>query len=50
VRIFFLLPSVVLQNDKLAIRIPYQDKTNIWRWKSAKCDSLDNGNTWFIPC
>jgi site-specific DNA-methyltransferase (adenine-specific) len=35
--------------DKLAVGIPYQDKTNIGRWKSAKEDRRDRGNTWFIP-
>ncbi len=35
--------------DKLATGIPYQDKTNIGRWKSAKEDRRDRGNTWFIP-
>jgi site-specific DNA-methyltransferase (adenine-specific) len=35
--------------DKLAVGIPYQDKTNIGRWKSAKEDLRDRGNTWFIP-
>ena len=35
--------------DKLAIGVPYQDKTNIGRWKSAKYDIRDRGNTWFIP-
>jgi len=35
--------------DKLAIGIPYQDKTNIGRWKVAKEDRRDRGNTWFIP-
>ena len=35
--------------DKLAIGIPYQDKSNIGRWKSAKQDRRDRGNTWFIP-
>jgi site-specific DNA-methyltransferase (adenine-specific) len=35
--------------DKLAIGIPYQDKTNIGRWKTAKEDRRDRGNTWFIP-
>jgi site-specific DNA-methyltransferase (adenine-specific) len=34
---------------KLAIGVPYQDKTNIGRWKSAKYDRRDRGNTWFIP-
>ena len=35
--------------DKLAVGVPYQDKTNIGRWKAAKHDSRDRGNTWFIP-
>ncbi len=35
--------------DKLAVGIPYQDKSNIGRWKSAKQDLRDRGNTWFIP-
>jgi len=35
--------------DKLAIGVPYQDKSNIGRWKSAKTDLRDRGNTWFIP-
>lgn len=35
--------------DKLAVGIPYQDKTNIGRWKAAKEDMRDRGNTWFIP-
>ena len=35
--------------DKLAVGIPYQDKTNIRRWKAAKKDKRDRGNTWFIP-
>ena len=35
--------------DKLAIGVAYQDKSNIRRWKSAKVDLRDRGNTWFIP-
>jgi site-specific DNA-methyltransferase (adenine-specific) len=35
--------------DKLANGIPYQDKSNIGRWKSAVVDRRDRGNTWFIP-
>jgi site-specific DNA-methyltransferase (adenine-specific) len=35
--------------DKLAVGIPYQDKSNIGRWKAAKQDRRDRGNTWFIP-
>lgn len=35
--------------QKLAIGVPYQDKSNIGRWKSATTDRRDRGNTWFIP-
>ncbi len=35
--------------QKLSIGVPYQDKTNIGRWKTATADNRDRGNTWFIP-
>jgi len=35
--------------DKLSIGIPYQDKSNIGRWKAAGKDLRGRGNTWFIP-
>jgi site-specific DNA-methyltransferase (adenine-specific) len=35
--------------DKIAIGVPYQDKSNIGRWKVAKKDLRSRGNTWFIP-
>ena len=35
--------------DKLSIGVPYQDKSNIGRWKAAGKDIRDRGNTWFIP-
>jgi site-specific DNA-methyltransferase (adenine-specific) len=35
--------------DKLAVGVPYQDKSNIGRWKSAVQDVRDRGDTWFIP-
>ncbi|MHC4481566.1 MAG: DNA-methyltransferase [Planctomycetota bacterium] len=35
--------------DKLAVGVPYQDKSNIGRWKAATRDLRDRGNTWFIP-
>lgn len=35
--------------DKLSIGVPYQDKSNIGRWKTADKDIRDRGNTWFIP-
>lgn len=35
--------------DRLAVGIPYQDKSNIGRWNWAKQDKRCRGNTWFIP-
>lgn len=36
--------------DKISIGVPYQDKSNIKRWKSTNGGDLrDRGNTWFIP-
>jgi site-specific DNA-methyltransferase (adenine-specific) len=35
--------------EKLAVGVPYQDKSNIGRWKAAKQDLRDRGDTWFIP-
>ncbi len=36
--------------NKLAIGVPYQHKSNVWRWKSNKgVDKRDRGNVWFIP-
>ncbi|HEX2014984.1 MAG TPA: site-specific DNA-methyltransferase [Nitrososphaera sp.] len=47
--IFHFTKTGGLHLDKLAVGIPYQDKTNIGRWKAAKEDRRDRGNTWFIP-
>jgi site-specific DNA-methyltransferase (adenine-specific) len=35
--------------DKLAIGVPYQDKSNIGRWNVATEDRRDRVNVWFIP-
>jgi site-specific DNA-methyltransferase (adenine-specific) len=36
--------------DKLAIGVPYQDKSNIRRWKSANNnDKRDCGRIWIMP-
>lgn len=34
---------------KREIGVPYQDKSNIKRWKSGIDDLRDRGNVWFIP-
>lgn len=35
--------------DRLAVGVPYKDKSNISRWQHAKADRRCAGNTWFIP-
>lgn len=35
--------------DRLAIGVPYQDKSNVNRWASGGSDLHCRGNTWFIP-
>ncbi|WP_258084452.1 DNA-methyltransferase [Thermococcus thermotolerans] len=47
--IFHFTKKGNVELDKLAIGVPYQDKSNIKRWKSAKADLRDRGNVWFIP-
>jgi site-specific DNA-methyltransferase (adenine-specific) len=47
--IFHLTKGGNIKVNKRAIGVPYQDKTNIGRWKSATEDNRDRGNVWFIP-
>jgi site-specific DNA-methyltransferase (adenine-specific) len=47
--IFHFTKGGDVELDKLAIGVPYQDKSNITRWKGAGSDLRDRGNTWFIP-
>ncbi len=35
--------------DRLAIGVPYQDKSNVGRWRRAGGDRRCRGNTWFLP-
>jgi site-specific DNA-methyltransferase (adenine-specific) len=47
--IFHLTKTGRVKLDRLAIGVPYQDKSNIGRWKAATKDRRCRGNTWFIP-
>jgi site-specific DNA-methyltransferase (adenine-specific) len=47
--IFHFSKNGDVELDRLAIGVPYQDKSNIGRWKSANQDLRCRGNTWFIP-
>jgi len=46
--IFHFTKTGKVKLDRLAIGVPYQDKSNIGRWKSATQDRRCRGNTWFI--
>ncbi len=35
--------------DRLAVGVPYQDKSNVARWGGARRDLRCRGNTWFLP-
>lgn len=47
--IFHFTKTGKVKLDRLAIGVPYQDKSNIGRWRSAVQDKRCRGNTWFIP-
>ena len=35
--------------DRLAVGVPFQDKSNVERWSSSVGDLRCRGNTWFLP-
>jgi site-specific DNA-methyltransferase (adenine-specific) len=35
--------------DRLAVGVPYGDKSNVRRWRAARSDRRCRGNTWFLP-
>jgi site-specific DNA-methyltransferase (adenine-specific) len=48
--VFHFTPEGKTKLDRLAIGVPYADKTNIARWSHTKGkDKRCRGNTWFIP-
>ena len=47
--IFHLTKSGEAPLDRLAVGVPYQDKTNIARWANGAAGVHCRGNTWFIP-
>lgn len=49
--IFHLTKSGDVELDRLAIGVPYQDKSNVTRWSGngGGRDLRCRGNTWFIP-
>src|SRR5678816_251066 len=47
--IFHFTPSADTSLDRLALGVPYQDQSNIGRWRAAAEGVRCRGNTWFIP-
>jgi site-specific DNA-methyltransferase (adenine-specific) len=48
--IFHLTPTGQTPIDRLALGVPYADKSNIARWRHTRGrDRRCRGNTWFIP-
>lgn len=46
--IFHFSKTGSININKMSIGVPYQDKSNIKRWKSITQDKRDRGNVWFI--
>jgi site-specific DNA-methyltransferase (adenine-specific) len=47
--IFHFTPEGATTLDRLALGVPYQDQSNIGRWRAAADGVRCRGNTWFIP-
>ncbi len=48
--VFHFTKSGGVQLDRLALGVPYQDKSNITRWRHTHGSDLRcRGNTWFVP-
>jgi len=48
--IFHFTKNGHVEIDRLALGVPYQDKSNIARWRHTRGSDLRcRGNTWFIP-
>jgi len=47
--VFHLTPNGSTALDRLALGVPYQDQSNVGRWRAAADGVRCRGNTWFIP-
>jgi site-specific DNA-methyltransferase (adenine-specific) len=48
--VFHLTPNGTTPIDRLALGVPYADKSNIRRWSHTRgADLRCRGNTWFVP-
>ena len=47
--VFHFTPAGQTRLDRLALGVPYQDQSNISRWRTGGDGVRCRGNTWFIP-
>jgi len=47
--VFHFTPHGTTRLDRLALGVPYQDQSNISRWRAGAEGVRCRGNTWFIP-
>src|SRR2546421_9469447 len=47
--VFHFTPHGTARLERLALGVPYQDQSNIGRWRAAADGVRCRGNTWFIP-
>jgi site-specific DNA-methyltransferase (adenine-specific) len=47
--IFHFTPAGNTPLERLALGVPYQDRSNVGRWRAASKGVRCRGNTWFIP-
>ena len=47
--VFHFTPEGATTLDRLALGVPYQDASNIARWRGGAAGVRCRGNTWFIP-
>lgn len=47
--VFHFTPGGRTPIDRTAIGVPYQDASNVARWRSGGANRRCRGNTWFIP-
>lgn len=47
--IFHFSPTGHTPLDRLALGVPYQDASNVTRWRAAGGGKRCRGNTWFLP-
>jgi site-specific DNA-methyltransferase (adenine-specific) len=47
--VFHFTPGGTTPLERLALGVPYQDQSNVARWRAAADGLRCRGNTWFIP-